>query len=92
MLVRKNGQVVDIPIRSRAIVRLRSCPEVRGLVLRNQKASDFSRVYGRQVYVWRNGSIAIENVGDLHPIGVAKRVPQVCRQALVEYLADYPEE
>lgn len=94
---RKNGQVVDIPIRSRAIVLLRfgrngELTDRKGIVLRLQKPSDFSRAYGRQAYVWTEGRVWVCGAGDLYPIGVAKRVPQVCRQALAEYLAVFPEE
>lgn len=102
MLVQKHGKVVDIPVRAGTIVRLR---EGRNGVLGKRKAvvvgsapvSDFSRAYGRQVYVCEvsgrfpgGANVTSTGAGDLYPVGKAKRVPRICKEAMADYRDMYP--
>lgn len=99
MRVQKGGKIVDIPVRAGTIVRLR---ESRSGKVSDQKAvvvglappSNFSRAYGRQAYVctvFREGAfVSTTGAGDLYPVGKAKRVPKVCREALARFEEQYP--
>lgn len=96
-VVRKHGRLVDIPVRSRTVVKLRESrsgrviDSSRAIVLKNVPPSDFSRAYGRQVFVcqvFSKNNVAVHETGagDLYPVGVARRIPGVCKRALAEYL------
>lgn len=101
MLVRKHGEIVDIPVRAGTVVRLREgrngvVGKTKALVLGNAPASAFSRAYGRQVYVCTvskrfpgGADVSTKGAGDLYPVGKAKRVPVVCKEALADYKQSY---
>ncbi len=100
-VVRKHGQLVDIPVKAGTIVKLRDhrtgkvIDDRKAIVVGLQPPSNFSRAYGRQAYVCvveskDNAFVKTEGRGDLYPIGRAKRVPAVCRRALEEYERMYP--
>ena len=100
MRVSKNGQIVDIPVRAGTVVKLRenrsgNVTGQKALVVGAMKPSDFSRAYGKQVYVCtvdRGGaSISEKGAADVYPVGRAKRVPKMCKDALAEYKKDYGE-
>lgn len=94
--VSKHGKTVFIPVRSKTVVKLRESrsgkviDDSRAIVLRNVPVSDFSRAYGRQVLICsvHRGEAHIQErgAGDLYPIGVARRIPAVCKKALREYV------
>ena len=99
MRVRKHGQIVDIPVRAGTVVRLRESrsgkvSDQKGIVVGLAPPSNFSRAYGRQAYVctiFREGAfVSTTGAGDLYPVGKAKRVPKVCRQALARFEEQNP--
>ena len=84
----------NLPIHCRTVVCLREhsggkITKTRGIVLGTQEPSDFSRAYGRQVYVGivdkRKSFILVEAAYDLWPIGKAKRIPSAMKTALVKF-------
>lgn len=93
MRVMKKGRIVDIPIRQKTIVKLREnsgrVMNKRAIVMGVVPPSNFSRAYGKQVYVCTirgdYGSISEKGANDLYPVGRAKRIPNVCRGMLKEY-------
>lgn len=101
MLVQKHGKIVDIPVRAGTVVRLREgrsgkVTSQKAMVLGNAPASAFSRAYGRQVYVCTvsnrfpgGANVSTTGAGDLYPVGQAKRVPVVCKEALADYKQSY---
>jgi hypothetical protein len=99
-LVKKHGRVVDIPVRARTVVRTRESrsgklTDQKAIVVGTAPASDFSRAYGRQVYVCQvfgksKAYVSTTGAGDLYPVGTAKRIPKVCKDALAEFEASYP--
>lgn len=100
MRVSKNGKIVDIPVRAGTVVKLREnrsgkVTSQKAIVVGAAKASAFSRAYGRQVYVCtmhRDGpSISETGAGDVYPVGRAKRVPKMCKEALADYKRTYGE-
>jgi purine nucleoside permease len=103
MFVKKNGKIVNIPVRCRTIALTRdsrsgNVTSGKVIVLGLDKASDFSRAYGRQCYYAtpskRPEGCYIDTCGvnDLYPVGVAKRIPKSYRVALAAYKADYESE
>lgn len=80
----------NIPIARGTVVHLRDSNgrvmPTKGIVMRNQKPSAFSRAYGRQVMVCviGKGTMGIHHkgAGDLFPVGKVKRIPKVCTRAL----------
>ena len=98
MRVQKNGRIVDIPVRAGTVVKLRenrsgNVTGQKAIVVGAMKPSDYSRGYGKQVYVctvYRDGpSISEKGAADVYPVGRAKRVPKMCKEALVEYKKTY---
>ena len=99
LVVSKGGKLVDIPVRAGTVVRLRESrsgkvTEQKAVIVGTAPASSFSRAYGRQVYVCTvrggSGSVSTVGAGDVYPVGRAKRVPKVCKEALADYEATYP--
>jgi hypothetical protein len=99
MFVKKNGKVVNIPIRCRTIALTRSPrsgiadgPKV--IVLGLEKPSDFSRAYGRQVIYaipskrTEGPYIGTCGAADLYPVGIAKRIPKAYKVALAAYRSE----
>lgn len=83
----------NIPIARGTVVHLRDSNgrvmPTKGIVMRNQKPSAFSRAYGRQVMVCvvhgrTFSGIHHKGAGDLFPVGKVKRIPKVCRDALAQ--------
>jgi hypothetical protein len=100
-VVRKQGKLVDIPVKCGTVVKLRESRSGRltgqkALVVGSVKPHSFSRAYGRQVYVctvYKDGpSISTKGAGDLYPVGRAKRVPKSCLDALASYKKTYESE
>lgn len=102
MRVYKKGRVVDIPVKTGTIARERaggSGKVIAGkqvMVVGTVPSSAFSRAYGRQVYVCtisgkkdRKVYISERGAGDLYPVGAAKKVPKLCREALAQHKRDY---
>lgn len=98
MRVQKNGKIVDIPVRAGTVVKLREGRNgvvggQKAIVVGSMKPSNFSRGYGRQVYVCTvhsdGPSISEKGAGDVYPVGKAKRVPKMCKAALAEYKKSY---
>lgn len=98
MRVEKHGKIVDIPVRAGTIVKMRESRSGRvtdrkAVVVGTMPPSDFSRAYGRQVFICEvyrgDAHVHTAGAGDLYPIGKAKRVPKVCKQALAEYEGTY---
>lgn len=98
MRVYKKGRVVDIPVKTGTIARTReggSGKVIAGkqvMVVGVVPPSAYSRAYGRQVFVCeiygkkdRKVAISERGAGDLYPVGAAKKVPKLCREALAEY-------
>jgi hypothetical protein len=104
MRVSKKGKIVDIPIRQKTIVKLREgrtgkLTNKRAIVLGVAPASDYTRAYGREVFVCHIGKhyrdyggthVTRRGAGDLYPVGKAKRIPKQCREALEKYEHNYP--
>lgn len=105
MYVKKKGRIVDIPVKRGTVVKLRESrsgkvTNQRGIVVGTAPASNFSRAYGRQVYVctfapkgMRSLSktrVSTKGANDLYPVGKVKKLPKACRAALAEYKATYP--
>lgn len=104
-VVRKKGKLVDIPVKSGTVVRLREnrsgkLTNMRAIVMGTQPASDYSRAYGRQVFVCqffgrgqgRERYVSTTGAGDLYPVGKVKRIPKTCREALADYERANPTE
>ena len=102
MRVMKKGRVVDIPVKRGTVVKLRESrsgkvTNTKAIVIGTAPASDFSRAYGRQVFVCtfygkksRTRSVSTKGANDLFPVGKVKRIPRECKEALLEYEAAYP--
>lgn len=101
MLVKKKGKIVDIPVKAGTVVRLREgrsgkLTNMRAIVMGTQPADNYSRAYGRQVYVCqffrgRHGPhVATTGAGDLYPVGKVKRIPKGCKEAMADYERMYP--
>ncbi len=101
MRVTKHGKVVDIPVRRGTIARTREAgsgvvTKSKVIVVGAAPATSYSRAYGRQVYVCHffGGStgavVSTQAANDLYPIGKAKRIPIVCKEALAEFAERYP--
>jgi hypothetical protein len=92
--------MATLSIKAGTIVRLRESrsgrvTEQKALVMGTQPPDAFSRAYGRQVYYCtffgKEAHVATTGAQDLYPIGRARRVPAVCKQALLDYEATYPQ-
>lgn len=103
MRVQKKGKIVDIPVKTGTIAREReggSGKVITGkqvMVVGVVPPSAFSRAYGRQVYVCsiygkkeRRVYISTTGAGRLYPVGAAKKVPKICREALTEFKRAHP--
>jgi hypothetical protein len=91
------------PVARGTVVKLRDSQgraiNARGIVMRNEPASDFSRAYGRQVVVCtfhgkkdRKVYVSSKGAGDLIPVGKVKKIPKSCREAVKQYEEDYPSK
>jgi len=101
-VVKKRGKLVDIPVKRGTVVRLREnrsgkLTNMRAIVMANVPANNFSRAYGRQVFVCqffgrkaRSITVSEKGAGDLYPVGKVKRIPKECREALADYRDTYP--
>lgn len=107
MRVQKKGQIVDIPVRQKTIVKVRDSQgrvmNKRGFVMGIAPENNYTRAYGREAFVCliekkgspyvRSGERAYvvrKGANDLYPVGRAKRVPKICKQALESYEHNYP--
>lgn len=64
----------------------------RAIVVGVAPASDFSRAYGRQVYVCdARGRVSVSEIGagDAIPVGRVKKIPKACVTALQDYKRSY---
>lgn len=99
----KYGILPPPPVKSKTVVRLRDNQGraykgsgSRAIVMGSTPSSSFTRAYGRQVFVChlfakgKKANVFTKGAGDLIPVGVAKRIPKVCREALAEYEETYP--
>lgn len=103
MRIQKKGKIVDIPVKAGTIARERegsSGKVIAGkqvMVVGAVPPSPFSRAYGRQVYVCsihgkkaRQVYVSTRGVSSLYPVGTAKQVPKICRDALTAFKRAHP--
>lgn len=103
MRVHKKGQIVDIPIRQKTIVKVRDSQgkviNKRAIVMGLAPESNFTRAYGREAFICFIGKshkayggpyVVRRGANDLYPVGRAKKIPKQCREALEQYEHNYP--
>lgn len=85
------------PVKRGVVVKLRDSngrlTGRKGIVVGVQKASRYSRAYGKQVFVCDfvsgGAGVGVKGAGDLYPIGKTKRIPADCKDALRAFKRDH---